>query len=61
VKEHVFPNGTKTPVDMNKIARIIKDQGYQGYVSFESLSEGDPKQIISSMFNSFKTAYEKLS
>ena len=61
VKEHVFPNGTKTPVDMNKIARIIKDQGYQGYVSFESLSEGDPKQIISAMFNSFKTAYEKLS
>ncbi|MFT4855778.1 MAG: sugar phosphate isomerase/epimerase [Algoriphagus sp.] len=61
VKEHVFPNGTKTPVDMNKIARIIKDQGYQGYVSFESLSEGDPKQLISAMFNSFKTAYEKLS
>jgi sugar phosphate isomerase/epimerase len=61
VKEHVFPNGTKTPVDMNKIARIIKDQGYQGYVSFESLSEGDPKQLIASMFNSFKTAYGKLS
>lgn len=61
IKEHVFPNGTRTPVDMNKIAFIIKNQGYQGYVSFESLSEGDPKQLISSMFNLFKRAYEKIS
>ncbi|SIN66033.1 sugar phosphate isomerase/epimerase family protein [Algoriphagus halophilus] len=61
IKEHVFPNGTRTPVDMNRISSIIKNQGYQGYVSFESLSEGDPKQIISSMFNSFKRAYEIIS
>jgi len=60
IKEHVFPNGNRTLVDMNKIARIIKNQGYQGYISFESLSAGDPKPIITSMFNSFKTAYEKL-
>ncbi len=60
VKEHVIPNGIKTPVDMKKIATIIKNQNYQGYISFESLSAGDPKQIITTMFNSFKTAYEKL-
>lgn len=60
IKEHVTPNGIKTAVDMKKIASIIKNQGYQGYVSFESLSDGEPKQIISSMFNSFKTEYEKL-
>ena len=60
IKEHVFPNGIRTPADMKKIATIIRNQGYQGYVSFESLSDGDPKQIISSMFNSFRTEYEKL-
>ena len=45
---------------MEKIAAIIKNQGYRGYISFESLSDGDPKQIITSMFSSFKTEYEKL-
>jgi sugar phosphate isomerase/epimerase len=60
IKEHVFPNGIKTAVDMAKLATIIKNQGYQGYISFESLSEGDPKQIVSSMFNAFKAEYEKL-
>lgn len=60
IKEHVYPNGRKTPVKMKKIAAIVNTQGYQGYVSFESLSDGDPKQIVSSMFNSFKTEYEKL-
>jgi sugar phosphate isomerase/epimerase len=60
IKEHVYPNGIKTPVDMKKIAAIIKNEGYQGYISFESLSDGDPKQIIASMFGSFKAEYEKL-
>jgi len=60
IKEHVSPNGIQTPVDMKKIVSIIQNQGYQGYISFESLSDGDPKQIISSMFNAFRDEYEKL-
>ncbi|MCK0144179.1 sugar phosphate isomerase/epimerase [Arenibacter sp. F26102] len=60
IKEHVYPNGIKTPVDMKKIAKIINNQGYQGHISFESLSDGDPKEIIASMFNSFKAEYKKL-
>lgn len=60
VKEHVYPNGIKTPVDMKRIAGIVKNQGYQGYISFESLSDGDPNKIITSMFTSFKAEYEKL-
>jgi sugar phosphate isomerase/epimerase len=60
IKEHVHPNGNKTPVDMKKIASIIKNDGYQGYISFESLSDGDPKQIVASMFDSFRNEYEKL-
>lgn len=60
IKEHVFPNGIKTAVDMKKLATIIRNQGYQGYISFESLSNGDPKQIVSSMFNAFRTEFEKI-
>jgi sugar phosphate isomerase/epimerase len=60
IKEHVFPNGIKTPVNMKKVATIIRNQGYQGYVSFESLSDADPKLIVTSMLNSFRTEYEKL-
>ncbi len=60
IKEHVYPKGRKTPVAMKKIAAIVNTQGYQGYISFESLSDGNPKQIVTSMFNSFKTEYEKL-
>jgi sugar phosphate isomerase/epimerase len=60
IKEYVYPDGNKTPVDMKRIATILKNQGYQGYISFESLSEGDPKQIITSMFNSFRAEYENL-
>ena len=60
IKEYVHPNGIKTPVDMKKIASILKHEGYQGYISFESLSDGDPKQIISSMFDSFRNEFEKL-
>jgi len=60
IKEHVYPGGKATDVDMKKIVPIIKNEGYQGYVSFERLSDGDPKQIVSSMFDSFRNEYEKL-
>lgn len=60
IKEHVYAGGNKTPADMKKIASIIKNEGYQGYISFESLSNGHPEQIITSMFNSFRAEFEKL-
>lgn len=60
IKELVYVDGIAEPVDMTKIAIILKDVNYTGYISFESLTDGDPKQIVTSMFNDFKTAYEKL-
>ncbi|WP_298550266.1 sugar phosphate isomerase/epimerase family protein [uncultured Algibacter sp.] len=57
VKEHVkTKDSTKVPANLKRIAKIIKDSNYQGYVSFESLSDGDPKEIIKDMFNTFKSA-----
>ncbi len=58
VKEHVTQNGKRVPVNMDKIAAILKKENYQGYISFESLSDGDPKQIVREMFESFQQAYE---
>jgi sugar phosphate isomerase/epimerase len=58
IKEHVkTKDSAKVPADLKRIATIIKNSNYQGYVSFESLSEGDPKEIITEMFSTFKNAY----
>lgn len=59
IKEHVYPGGQKTAVDMSKVANVLKAQGYQGYISFESLSDGDPKMIVKSMYERFREAYEE--
>ncbi len=60
IKELVYVDGIAEPVNMKKIAKILKDANYTGYISFESLSDGDPKQIVTSMFNDFTAEYEKL-
>ena len=60
IKELVYVNGIAEPVDMKKIAKILKDVNYKGYISFESLTKGDPKQIVTSMYTDFIGAYDKL-
>ena len=60
IKELVYVDGIAEPVNMKKIAAILKDVNYTGYISFESLTDGDPKQIVTSMFHDFRTEYEKL-
>jgi len=47
-------------VSMDKIAKIISNTGYKGYISFESLSDGKPKELVAQMFNDFKVAFERL-
>ena len=44
---------------MSKMAAIIKRHGFRGYVSFESLSDGDPKEIIKEMFYDFKQEFNR--
>ena len=60
IKELVYVDGIAEPVNMKKISKILKDANYTGYISFENLTDGDPKQIVTSMFNDFRTEYEKL-
>ena len=59
VKEHVYYNQEKKRTDMSKMASIIKRHNFRGYVSFESLSEGDPKEIIKEMVHDFKKEYNR--
>jgi sugar phosphate isomerase/epimerase len=54
IKEHVYHNQEKKPTDMAKMAAMVKRHGFRGYVSFESLSNGDPKAIIKEMLAEFK-------
>ncbi len=62
IKEFVNPLGVKERIDMKRIATILKKESYQGYISFESLSkDGDPKTIVTSMFDAFRAEYDKLS
>lgn len=57
VKEHVkTKDSAKVPADLKRIAEIIQDSNFQGYVSFESLQEGNTKEIIKEMFSTFKSA-----
>lgn len=60
IKELVYVNGVAEPVNMKKIASILKEANFRGYISFESLTEGDPKQIVTAMFEDFRAEYEKL-
>jgi sugar phosphate isomerase/epimerase len=60
IKEFVYINGQATPIDMNRMAAVLHASDYSGYVSFESLSDGDPKEIVTTMFRDFKTAFEKI-
>lgn len=54
VKEHVkTEDSTKVPADLKRIAKIIKSHNYKGYVSFESLAEGDTKAILKDMLQTF--------
>ena len=59
IKEHVYHNQEKKPTDMAKMAAIIKRHNFRGYVSFESLSDGNPKTIIKEMLGDFKKEYNK--
>ena len=59
IKEHVYQNQEKKRTDMSKMASMIKQHDFRGYVSFESLSDGNPKEIIKEMVYDFKREFNK--
>ena len=42
LKEDVFINDVRTPIDLQKIKQIILNSDYKGYLPIETLGAGDP-------------------
>ena len=58
IKEFVYRNDQREPVNMDKLSKILIQNSYTGYVSFESLSDNDPKEVVAQMLSSFRKAYD---
>jgi len=54
VKENVYRNNKVEKVDLNKIAMILKESNYRGYIPIETLGPGNPKIKVEKFFNEVK-------
>ncbi len=46
IKQSVFLQGRETETDLSKIAAILKDIKYRGYIQLETLGNEDPRQTV---------------
>jgi len=56
IKETVFINNVETKTDLKKIAVILKNSGYRGYIPIETLGGGDPKEKVTRFYSEVKEA-----
>jgi sugar phosphate isomerase/epimerase len=56
LKENLFVQGKETKTDLGKIAAILKDANYRGYVQLETLGEGDPKVKVPKFLDEVRQA-----
>lgn len=56
VKELVYRRDKEERVDLQQVARILKDARYRGYVPIETLGPGDPKDKVRRYLDEFRTA-----
>lgn len=56
IKETVFINNVETKTDLKKIAVILKNSGYRGYIPIETLGAGDPKEKVTQFYSEVKEA-----
>ena len=57
IKEQVGRNGKEEPTDLKKIKAIIDRSGYRGYVPFEALGAGDPRERIVSFLGKIRKEF----
>ncbi len=60
VKEKLNYNGKMEDMNLEKLFRIVKDSTYRGYLPIETLSPGDPFQIVPPFLKLVRTALEKV-
>jgi hypothetical protein len=46
----------ETKTDLKKIAAILKNAGYRGYIPIETLGAGDPTEKVIRFYNEVKEA-----
>lgn len=51
LKEDVFIEGVRTPIDLEKIKTIILASDYKGYLPIETLGQGDPHEKIEKYYS----------
>ena len=60
IKEHLNYNGKQEDMDLEKLFRIVYASSYRGYLPIETLSPGDPFQIVPPFLKKVKDALEKV-
>ena len=56
IKEQIKIAGRQAPTDLSKIAAILLESGYRGYIPIETLGEGDPREKVRRFYNEVRTA-----
>ncbi|MDX2249138.1 MAG: sugar phosphate isomerase/epimerase family protein [Bacteroidia bacterium] len=56
VKEKVFINGKEEDTDLKKLAEIIRQGCYKGYLPIETLGAGDPKEKVKALYQKLAAA-----
>jgi len=51
VKEEVQTDRGSTPVDFEKLMKLVRESGYHGFFLLETLGEGDPYQKVTTLYN----------
>lgn len=46
IKEHVYRNNVKEDLQPERIAKILTDSGYRGYIPLETLKPSDPRERL---------------
>ena len=60
IKENVYINKVETKTDLAKIAAIIKNSTYRGFMPIETLGKGDPKEKITRYYKEVKEAVKDI-
>ncbi|MCF8226305.1 MAG: sugar phosphate isomerase/epimerase [Bacteroidales bacterium] len=57
LKENVYLDKKVTPVDLEKLIKIIAASDFKGYIPIETLGQGDPYQKVTDLFHKVKQAF----
>jgi sugar phosphate isomerase/epimerase len=60
IKENVWYGRKEVPLDLPKLAGIIRKGGYRGFLPLETLGDGDPKQKLARFLPKVRAAFPEL-